>query len=144
LDRRLGGPQIQSGRVGEEKNSQPQLGLEPPIIQLVAPPFNDQGTTFTVLSDCRIAFLTRIFRAGVAQSRCYSRQGLGIFPFVTVSRSVLGPTQPAVQWAPVAIFPRVKRLGREADHSPPSSAEVKEYMALYLHHPIRLQGVVLR
>jgi hypothetical protein len=27
----------------------------------------------------------------------------------------------------------VKRLGREADHSPPSSAEVKELMELYLH-----------
>jgi hypothetical protein len=36
LDRRLGGPQSQSGRGGEEKNSQPLLGLEPPIIQPVA------------------------------------------------------------------------------------------------------------
>jgi hypothetical protein len=31
LDRRLGGPQSRSGRVGEEKNSQPLPGLEPPI-----------------------------------------------------------------------------------------------------------------
>jgi hypothetical protein len=30
-------------------------------------------------------------------------------------------------------FLRNKRLGREADHSPPSSAEVKECMELYLH-----------
>jgi hypothetical protein len=29
----------------------------------------------------------------------------------------------------------VKRLGREADHSPPSSAEVKEYVELNLHSP---------
>jgi hypothetical protein len=29
LDRRLGGPQSRSGRGGEEKNSQPPLGLEP-------------------------------------------------------------------------------------------------------------------
>jgi hypothetical protein len=36
LDRRLGGPQIRSGHGGEEKNSQPLPGLEPPIIQLVA------------------------------------------------------------------------------------------------------------
>jgi hypothetical protein len=36
LDRRLGGRQIQSGRGGEEKNAQPQPGLELPIIQLVA------------------------------------------------------------------------------------------------------------
>jgi hypothetical protein len=27
----------------------------------------------------------------------------------------------------------VKRPGREADHSPPSSAEVKEFVELYLH-----------
>jgi hypothetical protein len=33
---------------------------------------------------------------------------------------------------------------READHSPPSSAEVKEWVELYLHSPIRLHGVVLR
>jgi hypothetical protein len=36
LDRRLGGLQSQSGRGGEEKNSQLLPGLEPPIIQLVA------------------------------------------------------------------------------------------------------------
>jgi hypothetical protein len=29
----------------------------------------------------------------------------------------------------------VKRPGREADHSPPSSAEVKEWVKLYLHSP---------
>jgi hypothetical protein len=36
LDRRLGGPQSQSGHGGEEKNSQPLLGLEHLIIQLIA------------------------------------------------------------------------------------------------------------
>jgi hypothetical protein len=36
LDRRLGGPQSRSGRGGEEKNSQPLPGLEPPIIQPIA------------------------------------------------------------------------------------------------------------
>jgi hypothetical protein len=35
LDRRLGEPQSRSGR-GDEKNSQPPPGLEPPIIQPVA------------------------------------------------------------------------------------------------------------
>jgi hypothetical protein len=40
-------------------------------------------------------------------------------------------------------FSGVKRLGREADHSLPSSAEVKECVELYLHSPIRLHGVVL-
>jgi hypothetical protein len=32
-------------------------------------------------------------------------------------------------------FLGVKRPGREADHSPPSSAEVKECLELYLHSP---------
>jgi hypothetical protein len=36
LDRRLDGPQNRSGYGGEEKNSQALLGLEPPILQLVA------------------------------------------------------------------------------------------------------------
>jgi hypothetical protein len=35
LDRRLGGPQSRSGRSGEEKNSKPLPGLEPPVIQPV-------------------------------------------------------------------------------------------------------------
>jgi hypothetical protein len=33
LDLRLGGPQSQYGHGGEEKNSQPLLGIKPPIIQ---------------------------------------------------------------------------------------------------------------
>jgi hypothetical protein len=36
LDRRLGGSQSRPGHGGEEKNSQPLLGLEPSIIQPVA------------------------------------------------------------------------------------------------------------
>jgi len=35
LERRLGGTQSRSGSCGEEENSQPLPGLEPPIIQLV-------------------------------------------------------------------------------------------------------------
>jgi hypothetical protein len=54
-----------------------------------------------------------------------SRQRLGIFLFTTVSRTVLGPTQPPMQWVQGVLSPGVKRPGREADHSPPSSAEVK-------------------
>jgi len=42
-----------------------------------------------------------------------------------VSRSALGPTQPPIQRAKGALSLDVKRPVREADHSPPSSAEVK-------------------
>jgi hypothetical protein len=37
----------------------------------------------------------------------------------------------------------VNRPGHEADHSPPSSAEVKECVELYLRSSVRLHGVVL-
>jgi hypothetical protein len=47
----------------------------------------------------------------------------------------LGPTQSPIQWVPGALSLRVKWPGREADHSPPSGAEVKECVALYLHSP---------
>jgi hypothetical protein len=36
--------------------------------------------------------------------------------------TILGPTQPPIQWIPGALSLGVKRPGREAYHSPPSSA----------------------
>jgi hypothetical protein len=54
-----------------------------------------------------------------------SRQGLRIFLFTTVSRPALGPTQLPIQWVPEGLYLGLKRHGSEADHSPPSSAEVK-------------------
>jgi hypothetical protein len=72
-----------------------------------------------------------------------SRRGLGIFLFTTASRAALGSTQPPIQWVPGVLTLGVKRQGSEADHSPPSSAEVKECVELYLHSPILLHGVVL-
>jgi hypothetical protein len=35
------------------------------------------------------------------------------------------------------------RPGREADHSPQTSAEVKKNVYLYIHSTIRFHGVVL-
>jgi hypothetical protein len=60
--------------------------------------------------------------------------GAGIFLFDAVSRA-LGPAQPPIKWVPGALSLGVKRPGREADHSSPSSAEVKECVDLYLHSP---------
>jgi hypothetical protein len=53
------------------------------------------------------------------------RGSFPVFPFVTACRPALGPTQPPVQWVPGVVYRGVKRSGREADHSPPSSVEVK-------------------
>jgi hypothetical protein len=47
------------------------------------------------------------------------------------SRPALGLAQPSIQWVPRAFSPGVKRQGREADHSPPGSVEVKK---LHLYH----------
>jgi hypothetical protein len=41
---------------------------------------------------------------------------------------------------PVLRIPGVKRPGREVDHSPPSSADVKNPVGLHLHSPIHLHG----
>jgi hypothetical protein len=46
-----------------------------------------------------------------------------------------GLTQPPIQWVSGAISLGVKRPGRETDHSPPSSDEVKECVELYFHSP---------
>jgi hypothetical protein len=74
--------------------------------------------------------------------------------FCFSSSSALGPTQPPIQWVPGALSPDVKRLEREADHSPSSGAEVKNawsytstphFMAWCLvKYRIRLYGLVLR
>jgi hypothetical protein len=56
------------------------------------------------------------------------------FLFSTLSRSALGFTQPPIQRVPGALSPGVKRPGREADHSPPASAEVKK-MWVYTFTP---------
>jgi hypothetical protein len=52
--------------------------------------------------------------------------GLGIFLFATTSRTALGPSQLLIQWVPGSLSLGVKRPGREAGHSPPSSAKAKE------------------
>jgi hypothetical protein len=64
------------------------------------------------------------------------------FLFSTASRPTLGPTQPPIQWVPEVLSLEVKRPGREDDHSPHSSAEVKNAWR-YTSTPIRLHGVVL-
>jgi hypothetical protein len=55
----------------------------------------------------------------------------------------LWPTQPPIQWVPGSLTLGLKQLGREADHTLPSSPELKECVELYLHSPLRLYGVVL-
>jgi hypothetical protein len=69
-------------------------------------------------------------------------QGVGVrvpgggknFHFSISSRPALGSTQPSIQWVPGALSSGIKRQGREADHSTPTSAEVKK-MWIYTSTP---------
>jgi hypothetical protein len=80
---------------------------------------NHDSSVDIVLDDqgCRVQFLA----------------GAGNFSLTTASRMALGATQPLIQWVPGALSLEVKRPGREADHSRPSSAKVNERVELYLH-----------
>jgi len=84
-----------------------------------------------------IRFLSWYLYRGTEENHLsqYNLSPLGIFLFTTASRIALRPTQPPIQWVPGALSLRVKRPGRETDHSPPSSAEVKECVQLYVHSP---------
>jgi hypothetical protein len=55
----------------------------------------------------------------------------------------LGPTQPPIQWLPGATSLGLKRPGREADQSHPSSAEVKNAWSYIPNPPLQIHGVVL-
>jgi hypothetical protein len=57
------------------------------------------------------------------------------FLFSTSSRPALGSTQPPIEWILVALSPGVKRQERDADRSPPTSAEVKK-MWIYTFTPL--------
>jgi hypothetical protein len=76
-------------------------------------------------------------------SRVRFQVEVGIFLFIIASRTALGHTHPPTQWVRGALSLGVKRPQLEPDHSPPSSAEVKECLELYLHSPIHLHGVLL-
>jgi hypothetical protein len=64
----------------------------------------------------------------------FSYQGVGSsspgrvknFNFSISSKPALEPTQPPVQWVPWSLSPGINLPGFEADHSPPTSSEVKK------------------
>jgi hypothetical protein len=71
------------------------------------------------------------------------RYPAGNFSFHYRIQNGSGSTQPPIQWVPKALSLGVKRPGRKTDHSPSSSAVVKECVELYFHSPIHLHGAVL-
>jgi hypothetical protein len=61
-----------------------------------------------------------------------------------VSKLALGATHPPNHWVTGAFSLWVKQLGHEADHSPPSSAEVKNAWSYTSTPPIHLHEIVLK
>jgi len=59
--------------------------------------------------------------------------------FCKMSRQVLRPTQPPIQWAP-EFFPRNEWLKHDTDHSPPSTDEVKNKWSYTSASPIHCHG----
>jgi hypothetical protein len=62
---------------------------------------------------------------------------------IKLSIPAVGSNEPPIQSAPGALSLGVKRPEREADHSPPSSAEVKFSWSYTSTPPVPLHGVVL-
>jgi hypothetical protein len=62
---------------------------------------------------------------GAGEPGLYSRQWK-IFLLSTVSRTVLGPTQPPIQWILGTLFQGVNLPGREDDQPNPATADVKK------------------
>jgi hypothetical protein len=65
-------------------------------------------------------------RAGRPRGRSSSPGRVKNFLFSKLSRPALGSTQPPIQCAPGVLSHGVKQPDREADHSPPASADVKK------------------
>jgi hypothetical protein len=78
-----------------------------------------------------MSFIILSQNSSVGITTGYGLDGRGSIPgrgkifFFILSRPALGPTQHPIQWVPGALSPGIKPPELEADHSPPSSVEVK-------------------
>jgi hypothetical protein len=77
---------------------------------------------------CEISRYSDGLRAG--QTGFDSRHNYLIFPYSKASRPALKLIKPADQCVPGALSPEIKRPMRETDHSPPSSAKIKNGLAI--------------
>jgi hypothetical protein len=69
-----------------------------------------------------------------------SKHGQEVFLFTKTSRPVLIPSQRPVQWVP-GFFVRIKRPGREDDHSLPFRAKVRNDWSYKSSPSVRIHGV---
>jgi hypothetical protein len=97
------------------------------VINTQTPRYSNSLTYSTELSlirscCCSVNIVPRI---RVVRPGFDSRQGQSLL-FTTASKTALGSTQSPIQWVTGTFILGVKRPDREIDHSPSSSAEVKE------------------
>jgi hypothetical protein len=104
------------------ENTDTKLGIHIITIVQIVPFFRNSITTWEPGQRSRYSDW---LRAGRPRGRTSSPSKGKIFRLSTSSKPVLGPTPPPIQWVPGALSPEVRRPGREADHSPPTSVEVK-------------------
>jgi hypothetical protein len=91
-------------------------------ITVKLPLINGNCLTRKSSTDSSVSIVTRL-RTG--RPKFDSRKRQGLFLLAAASRPDLGPTQPPIQWIPEALSLGLRRPGREAGHSPTSSAKVK-------------------
>jgi hypothetical protein len=83
-----------------------------------------------VNQDSLVCILTRLH---IGRPDFDSQHRDEIYFYTIACRPVLKSTQPPTHWEPGGFSTGVKVSGRESDHSPPSSAEVKKSGAVHLH-----------
>jgi hypothetical protein len=96
-----------------------------------------------VHTNCRSVGIALGYGMDDRGSRIRFPAGAGNFSVHHRVQTGLKPTQPPIQWVLGALSQVIKRLRREAGHSPPSSAEVKNAWSYTSTPPVRLHGIVL-
>jgi hypothetical protein len=83
---------------------------------------------FTAITRRRGGSISIVTTLRAARPGFDSRQGWDCF-WAATSRSGLQSTPPTTQWVPRDLYLGIKRPGCEGDHSPPSTAEVKDALS---------------
>jgi hypothetical protein len=79
--------------------------------------------------------ITTGYRLDERRIRSSSAGMVNSFILFASSRLAVGPTQHHIQWVPGTLSPGLMPPGREADHSPPTSAEVEIiWISTSTHH----------
>jgi hypothetical protein len=95
---------------------------------------NQNQLLFSTIRTTDLLALSRDMAVSIATGYGLDGRGVAIrvpveirfFLLSMLSRKVLRPTQPTIRYVPGSFSPGVKWPGREAEHSPPTSAAVKK------------------